>query len=52
MFIMFNMHVHVCLNACMHAHVCLHGALHIPIPTHTPIHPPHLPPREGNPQIS
>ena len=56
MFIMFNMHVHVCVHACMHAHVCLHGALHIPTPpsTHTPIHPhPHPPtpstPKGGNP---
>ena len=48
MFIMFNMHVHVCVHACMHAHVCLHGALHIPKPTHTPsIHP--IYPKGGNP---
>ena len=52
MFIMFSMHVHVCVHACMYAHVCLHGALHIPTPTHTPIHPPHLPPWGVTPQIS
>ena len=46
MFIMFNMHVHVCVHACMHAHVCLHGAFHIPTPTHTSIYPPHLPPNQ------
>ena len=40
MFIMFNMHVHVCVHACMHAHVCLHGALHISTPPSThPIYP-------------
>ena len=44
MFIMFNMHVHVCVHACMHAYVYLHGALHIyphpttPLSTH-PIYP-------------
>ena len=48
MFIMFNMHVHVCV----HAYVCLHRALHIPTPTHTPIYLPHLPPRGVTPQIS
>ena len=52
MFIIFNMHVHVCVHACMHAHVCLHGAFHIPTPTYTPIHSPHLPPRGVTPQIS
>ena len=35
MFIMFNMHVHVCVHASIHVHVCLHGTLHIPTP-----HPP------------
>ena len=46
MFIMFNMHVHMCMHACMHAHVCLHGALqytHTPS-TQTPTHP-----QEGDP---
>ena len=43
MFIMFNMHVHVCVHAFMHAHVCLHGILHIATATHTPIHPPIYP---------
>ena len=50
MFIMFNMHVHVCVYASIHVYVCLHGALHIPTPTHTPIHPPHLPPRGVTPK--
>ena len=52
MFIMFNMHVHVCVHSCMHAHVCLHGA---PPYTHTHPHtyPPILPiPKGGDPQIS
>ena len=49
MFIMFNMHVHVCVHACMHAHVCLHGALHIPTPTHTPHPPTPSTPKGGNP---
>ena len=45
MFIMFNMHVHVCVHACMHAHVCLHGTLHLPTP-----HPPTpSTPKGGNP---
>ena len=55
MFIMFDMHVHVCMcanmHACMHVcvcacacmHVCVHGASHTSTPTHThptPIRPP------------
>ena len=40
MFIMFNMHVHVCACVCMHVHVCVHMTPpHTPISTPTPIHP-------------
>ena len=35
MFIMFNMHVHMCVHTCMHAHVYLHGAFHTPTPPST-----------------
>ena len=48
MFIMFNMHVHICMHAYMHMCACI-GNPHTPTPTHKPIHPTHPSPRDDPP---
>ena len=45
---MFNMHVHVCMHACM----CAWDTPHTPIPTPTPHAPIRHPPRGWTPRIS